>query len=117
MAGDLRLRVAGAVLRVADPADGICAVSVRHAADAAGVLGAFNLFVFAHTLLFAVLVVAMSKERLELEQRTKAQTDPLTGALNRRAFMARGERLLAAPPPRRRAAVASCSSTSTTSSR
>jgi diguanylate cyclase (GGDEF)-like protein len=59
-----------------------------------GVLGAFNLFVFAHTLLFAVLVVAMSKERLELEQRTKAQTDPLTGALNRRAFMARGERLL-----------------------
>ena len=58
------------------------------------VLGAFNLFVFAHTLLFAVLVVAMSKERLELEQRTKAQTDPLTGALNRRAFMARGERLL-----------------------
>ena len=41
-----------------------------------------------------VLVVAMSKERLELEQRTKAQTDPLTGALNRRAFMARGERLI-----------------------
>jgi diguanylate cyclase (GGDEF)-like protein len=37
----------------------------------------------------------MSKERLELEQRTKAQTDPLTGALNRRAFMARGERLVA----------------------
>jgi diguanylate cyclase (GGDEF)-like protein len=60
-----------------------------------GSIGAFNLTVFAHTLLLVVLFVAMSKERLELEQRTKAQTDPLTGALNRRAFMARGERLLA----------------------
>jgi len=59
-----------------------------------GWLGAFNLLMFAHTLLLTVLIVAMSKERLELEQRTKAQTDPLTGALNRRAFMGRGERLL-----------------------
>jgi diguanylate cyclase (GGDEF)-like protein len=60
-----------------------------------GWLGAFNLIMFGHTFLLVVLVVAMSKERLELEQRTKAQTDPLTGALNRRAFMARGERLVA----------------------
>ena len=60
-----------------------------------GSIGAFNLTVIAHTLLLVVLFVAMSKERLELEQRTKAQTDPLTGALNRRAFMARGERILA----------------------
>ena len=54
---------------------------------------AFNLIVFFHALMLTVLIVAMSKERLELEQRTKAQTDPLTGALNRRAFMARGGRL------------------------
>ena len=54
---------------------------------------AFNLIVFFHALMLTVLIVAMSKERLELEQRTKAQTDPLTGALNRRAFMARGVRL------------------------
>jgi diguanylate cyclase (GGDEF)-like protein len=60
-----------------------------------GWLGAFNLIMFGHTFLLVVLVVAMSKERLELEQRTKAQTDPLTGALNRRAFMSRGERLVA----------------------
>jgi diguanylate cyclase (GGDEF)-like protein len=39
-------------------------------------------------------MVSLSKERLELDQRTQAQTDPLTGALNRRAFLARGERLL-----------------------
>ncbi len=59
-----------------------------------GVLGAFNLVMFFHTLLLSVLLVAMSKERLELDQRTKAQTDPLTGALNRRAFMTRGNRLV-----------------------
>ena len=47
-----------------------------------------------HALLLTVLIVALSKERLELDQRTKAQTDPLTGALNRRAFMSRGGRLL-----------------------
>jgi diguanylate cyclase (GGDEF)-like protein len=59
-----------------------------------GSVGAFNLILFFHTLLITVLIVAMSKERLELDQRMKAQTDPLTGALNRRAFMSRGERLL-----------------------
>jgi diguanylate cyclase (GGDEF)-like protein len=60
-----------------------------------GWLGAFNLILFGHVFLLVVLVVAMSKERLELDQRTKAQTDPLTGALNRRAFMSRGERIVA----------------------
>ena len=61
----------------------------------AGYLGAFNLAMFAHTILLSVLLVSISKERLELDQRTKAQTDPLTGTLNRRAFMSRGARLLA----------------------
>ena len=61
---------------------------------APGWMVAFNLIVFFHALMLTVLIVAMSKERLELEQRTKAQTDPLTGALNRRAFMARGSRLV-----------------------
>jgi diguanylate cyclase (GGDEF)-like protein len=58
-----------------------------------GWVPAFNLIMFFHTLMLTVLLVAMSKERLELDQRTKAQTDPLTGALNRRAFVARGGRL------------------------
>jgi diguanylate cyclase (GGDEF)-like protein len=58
-----------------------------------GWLVGFNMIVFCHALVLTVLIVAMSKERLELEQRTKAQTDPLTGALNRRAFMTRGARL------------------------
>jgi len=59
-----------------------------------GLVGAFNLIMFFHTLLLSVLIVAMSKERLELDQRMKAQTDALTGALNRRAFMSRGSRVL-----------------------
>jgi diguanylate cyclase (GGDEF)-like protein len=40
------------------------------------------------------LRVAMSKERSELEQRRAAETDPLTGVPNRRAFFDRGEPLL-----------------------
>jgi diguanylate cyclase (GGDEF)-like protein len=57
-------------------------------------LAIFNLLIFFHTMVLAVLLVAMTKERLELQQRTKAQTDPLTGALNRRAFTVIGRRLL-----------------------
>lgn len=62
-------------------------------ADGASI-AAFNLFLLLHTILICVLLVAMSKERLELEQRTQAQTDSLTGALNRLAFMTRGVRLV-----------------------
>ena len=59
-----------------------------------GWVAAFNLIVFFHTIILSVLMVAITKERLELDQRTKAQTDPLTGALNRRAFMSRGGRIV-----------------------
>jgi diguanylate cyclase (GGDEF)-like protein len=55
----------------------------------------FNVILFFHTLLLSVLLVALTKERLEGEQRTHAQTDSLTGALNRRAFLTVGHRLLA----------------------
>jgi diguanylate cyclase (GGDEF)-like protein len=58
-------------------------------------VAAFNLIVFFHALIATVLIVAITKERLELQQRRNAQTDPLTGALNRRALMTRAERLLA----------------------
>ncbi|NWG25473.1 MAG: GGDEF domain-containing protein [Pseudorhodoplanes sp.] len=54
----------------------------------------FNVLMFFHTVLLAVLLVALNMERFELEQRTQAQTDSLTGALNRRAFMTRGHRLV-----------------------
>jgi diguanylate cyclase (GGDEF)-like protein len=60
----------------------------------ASYVAAFNLVLFFHTILLAILLVAMTKERLELDQRTKAQTDPLTGALNRRALMTKGDRLV-----------------------
>lgn len=42
----------------------------------------------------AFLVMNMTKERLEREQRRAALIDPLTGVANRRAFLERGERLL-----------------------
>jgi diguanylate cyclase (GGDEF)-like protein len=59
-----------------------------------GALAAFNMVVFFHALVLTVLIVAITKERLELEQRNDAQTDPLTGALNRRALMFHGGRVL-----------------------
>lgn len=57
-------------------------------------IAAFNLLVFFHTVVLAILLVALTKERQELIQRTQAQTDSLTGALNRRAFITRGRRLV-----------------------
>ena len=81
-----------------------------------GWVGAFNLLMFAHTILLSVLLVSLSKERLELDQRTKAQTDPLTGALNRRAFMGAASACCSATLTSARRC-AWCSSTSTTSNR
>ena len=57
-------------------------------------LAAFGLVLILHTIILAVLIVAMSRERLEREQMLKAQTDLLTGAFNR-PLEAYGERLIA----------------------
>ena len=66
-------------------------VAVTHTARVATVMAFEALFV-AFCLPF--LRVAMSKERAELEQRLAAETDPLTGVPNRRAFFDRGNPLL-----------------------
>ena len=51
------------------------------------------------TVLLSFLFLAISKERVEREQRVMASCDPLTGILNRRAFVERGEgRLRGARP-------------------
>jgi diguanylate cyclase (GGDEF)-like protein len=55
----------------------------------------FNMLMFFHTVILAVLLVAMTKERSELEQRNASYVDPLTNVFNRRGFMAMGGRLLA----------------------
>ncbi|HVT54800.1 MAG TPA: GGDEF domain-containing protein [Xanthobacteraceae bacterium] len=55
----------------------------------------FNMLMFFHTVILAVLLVAMTKERSELEQRNASYVDPLTNTSNRRGFMAMGSRLLA----------------------
>ncbi|GGF81371.1 GGDEF domain-containing protein [Azorhizobium oxalatiphilum] len=46
--------------------------------------------------LFAILLIALTKERLEAQLRRTAETDPLTGLFNRRAFFDQGSARLAA---------------------
>ncbi|UMY18226.1 GGDEF domain-containing protein [Methylobacterium organophilum] len=48
------------------------------------------------TVAIAFVFMALTKERAEHEQRLAAETDPLTGVPNRRAFVVRAEKLLAA---------------------
>ncbi len=49
-------------------------------------LGGFMLIVFIHTAFAGFLLISMTKERKEAEQRGFALSDPLTGLMNRRAF-------------------------------
>jgi diguanylate cyclase (GGDEF)-like protein len=58
-------------------------------------MSAFNMLMFFHTIVLVVLIVAMTKERSELEHRNASYVDPLTNVSNRRGFMAMGGRLLA----------------------
>jgi diguanylate cyclase (GGDEF)-like protein len=55
-------------------------------------LAIVNLIVLAHVGAFAFLMVSLTKERREAEQRNFALLDPLTGLMNRRAFMSAVER-------------------------
>jgi diguanylate cyclase (GGDEF)-like protein len=48
-----------------------------------------------HTVGLALSLVMMARERVELAFRRAAQTDPLTGVMNRGAFLCEGERMLA----------------------
>jgi diguanylate cyclase (GGDEF)-like protein len=57
-------------------------------------MAAFNMIMFFHTIVLVVLLVELTKERSELEQRVASYTDPLTGAMNRRALAIRGQQLL-----------------------
>lgn len=55
-------------------------------------MAGFDFAVFIHAMFLGLLLIALTKERLELEQRNIALVDPLTGLMNRRAFMAHVER-------------------------
>jgi diguanylate cyclase (GGDEF)-like protein len=57
-------------------------------------LAVFNFFIFVHALFLTVLMISLTKERREGEQRLLAESDVLTGLPNRRAFIAEAERLL-----------------------
>jgi len=57
-------------------------------------LSVLSLEAFLMTIATAFILLAMSKERTELRHKTAAMTDPLTGLLNRRAFLQDAETLL-----------------------
>ena len=57
-------------------------------------MAVFIFFVFVHALFLTVLMIALTKERRESEQRALAESDALTGLPNRRAFATEAERLL-----------------------
>ena len=56
-------------------------------------LAVMNLLIFVHTTSVTVLMVSMTKERRESEQRSFALCDSLTGLLNRRAFHDQAKRM------------------------
>jgi diguanylate cyclase (GGDEF)-like protein len=56
-------------------------------------LSVLSLESFLMTIATAFILLAMSKERTELRHKTAAMIDPLTGLLNRRAFLADAETL------------------------
>jgi diguanylate cyclase (GGDEF)-like protein len=62
--------------------------------DASILLPLWVTWLLLHTDCMAFLVMAMAKERLELQVRKIALVDPLTGIANRRAFFEYGERIL-----------------------
>ena len=57
-------------------------------------ISVLSLEAFLMTIATAFILLAMSKERTELRHKTAAMTDPLTGLLNRRAFLQDAEALL-----------------------
>jgi diguanylate cyclase (GGDEF)-like protein len=57
-------------------------------------LSVLSLEAFLMTIATAFILLAMSKERTELRHKTAAMIDPLTGLLNRRAFLQDAEALL-----------------------
>jgi diguanylate cyclase (GGDEF)-like protein len=57
-------------------------------------LSVLSLESFLMTIATAFILLAMSKERTELRHKTAAMIDPLTGLLNRRAFLQDAEALL-----------------------
>ncbi|MDD2059009.1 GGDEF domain-containing protein [Pseudomonas sp. GD03860] len=74
-------------------------ISLEHALAGTGSGTRFFSFLLFESMLYAIgiayVTLAMVRERTELRFKAAAYTDPLTGIGNRRAFLSRGERLLA----------------------
>ncbi|MDN7142652.1 GGDEF domain-containing protein [Pseudomonas sp. JQ170] len=74
-------------------------ISLQQALSGAGSTATFFAFMLFESMLYAIgiayVTLAMVRERTELKLKAAAFSDPLTGIGNRRAFLARGEQLLA----------------------
>lgn len=69
-----------------------------------GWMSVIGIVIILYVMIFGFLIMAMAKEKADLEHRRAALVDPLTGVANRRAFMSEAARLLAAAERGRRAA-------------
>jgi diguanylate cyclase (GGDEF)-like protein len=89
------LLVHAALYTVRVPATLLAEGGAEHALyDRAWITG-LSLELLLFIVVMAFLLLALTKERIEREQRLMANLDPLTGALNRRALFQDGTRLLA----------------------
>ncbi len=61
----------------------------------AGWLSVVGIVIILYAMIFGFLIMAMAKEKADLEHRRAALVDPLTGVCNRRAFMIEAAHLLA----------------------
>lgn len=87
----------GIILMLRIPLAGYLPFPMGEEPMASTFLGFLNLVVLGHVGAFAMLMVSLTKERREAEQRNFALLDPLTGLMNRRAFMSTVERLARRP--------------------
>lgn len=63
---------------------------------APGWMAVVGIVIILYGMIFGFLIMAMTKEKSDLQHRRAALVDPLTGIANRRAFMAEAESLLEA---------------------
>jgi diguanylate cyclase (GGDEF)-like protein len=84
----------GAMFLLRTPLNSLLHDKESNAVVSSAWLSVLSLEAFLMTIATAFILLAMSKERTELRHKTAAMIDPLTGLLNRRAFLADAEALL-----------------------
>jgi diguanylate cyclase (GGDEF)-like protein len=86
----------GLVMTMRIPMTVVMPLPPGHAIFTSPWFGVLTLEAVLNAVALAVIILAMTKERMELAHRNAAMLDPLTGIANRRAFLELGGRLLKA---------------------